>query len=141
MTIEQATPRSRVELLSAPALVGAAGLAGAMVLHLRDPHGQGTYGFCPFLVLTGHPCAGCGGLRAVNDLTHGDLVGAVSSNVLAVVLVGVVGVTWLLWAIRRWRGDGGPMIRVNERIGVIVVVVFVAFGIVRNTPWGAWLAP
>jgi hypothetical protein len=141
MTVEQTAPRSRTELLRAPALVGAAGLAGAMLLHLRDPHNQGTYGFCPFLVLTGHPCAGCGGLRAVNDLTHGDVVGAVSSNLLAVALVGVVGVAWLVWTIRRWRGDERPMIRVNERLGVVAVVVFVLFAVARNTPWGAWLAP
>ena len=47
----------------------------AVLLHLRDPHEQGSYGFCPFLALTGHPCPGLRGLRAVNDLTHGDVVG------------------------------------------------------------------
>jgi hypothetical protein len=130
-----------MELLRAPAVVGASGLAAAALLHLRDPHDAGSYGYCPFLELTGRPCPGCGGLRAVNNLTHGDILGAISSNVLAVALVGVVGVAWLVWAVRRWQGVDGLMIRVTERTGLWVLVVFLIFGVVRNTPWGMWLAP
>jgi len=133
--------RSRSELLRGPVLVGAAGLSSAAILYLRDPHDQGAYGLCPFLALTGHPCPGCGGLRAVNDLTHGDVVGAISSNVLAVALVGILGMLWLIWTIRRSRGQDRPMIRITERSGVMVIAVAVVFGIVRNTPWGSWLAP
>jgi len=136
-----ATARSRVELMRDPAIVGAAGLSAATLLHLRDPHGAGSYGYCPFLELTGRPCPGCGGLRAVNDLTHGDIVAALSSNLLAVALVGVVGVAWLVWAVRRWRGEDRQMIALSPRAGLVVVAVFVVFGIIRNTPWGAWLAP
>jgi len=133
--------RSRPDLLRAPLLIGAAGASAAAVVHLRDPHDAGSYGYCPFLVLTGHPCPGCGGLRAVNDLTHGDVVGAVSSNVLVVALLGVVGTLWLIWTIRRLRGEDRPMIRMSERSGVLLLAVVVAFGVVRNTPWGSWLAP
>jgi hypothetical protein len=136
-----ATARSRVELMRDPAIVGAAGLSAATLLHLRDPHGQGSYGYCPFLQLTGRPCPGCGGLRAVNDLTHGDIGAALSSNMLAVALVAVVGVAWLVWAMRRWRGEERQMIAMSPRTGLLVVAVFVVFGIIRNTPWGAWLAP
>lgn len=133
--------RSKSELLRGPVLVGAAGLSSAALLYLRDPHDAGAYGLCPFLALTGHPCPGCGGLRAVNDLSHGDVVGAVSSNVLAVALVGILGMMWLIWIIRRSRGQDRPMIRLTERSGVMVIAVAVVFGIVRNTPWGSWLAP
>jgi hypothetical protein len=141
MTIASTAPRSRVELLGAPALVGVAGLAGAVVLHLRDPHDLGSYGFCPFLVLTGHPCPGCGGLRAVNDLTHGDVLGALSSNMLAVALVMSMAVAWTGWTVRRRRGGDGPMIVFNERWLGLILTVALVFGVVRNTPWGAWLAP
>ena len=41
----------------------------------------------PILAITGRPCPGCGGLRAVNDLTNGDVAGALSSNLMAVALV------------------------------------------------------
>ncbi len=127
--------------LRAPALVGAAGLGAAVLLHLHDPHDSGSYGYCPFLQLTGKPCPGCGGLRAVNDLTRGDFVGAVSSNVLAVALVAGLAVAWLLWVVRRLRGKVGPMIVLELQGGLALVAVVLAFGVVRNTPWGSWLAP
>lgn len=135
------SPRSTTELMRSPAIAGAAGLGAAALLRLHDPHGTGSYGFCPFLVLTGVPCPGCGGLRAVNDLTHGDVAAAASSNVVAVVLVGVLGIAWVAWVVRRWRGQDGPMVTVNERSAVLVLVALLVFGIVRNTPWGSWLAP
>lgn len=133
--------RSRSELLRGPVLVGAASLSSAAILYLRDPHDQGAYGLCPFLALTGYPCPGCGGLRAVNDLTHGDVAGAVSSNVLAVALLGFVGVAWLNWVIRRWKGEDRPMIQVTLRTGLVVLAAALIFGVVRNIPPGTWLAP
>jgi len=127
--------------LRAPALVGAAGLGAALLLHLHDPHESGSYGYCPFLQLTGKPCPGCGGLRAVNDLTRGDFVGAASSNVLAVALVASLAVAWVLWVARRLRGRVGPMITLNLQAGFVLIGVLMVFGVLRNTPWGSWLAP
>lgn len=131
----------RAELLRGPALVGAAGLGAALLLHFHDPHDSGSYGFCPFLQLTGLPCPGCGGLRAVNNLTRGDLVGAISSNVLAVALVVVLAVAWVMWLGRRWRGRRDRMIVLSTNVGLIAIGVLVVFGVLRNTPWGSWLAP
>ena len=47
--------------------------AATIALRLRDPHDSGSWGYCPWKLLTGLDCPGCGALRAVNDLTHGDL--------------------------------------------------------------------
>lgn len=121
--------------------MGAVGLAAAGLLHFHDPHSSGSYGFCPFLELTGRPCPGCGGLRAINDLTRFDLAAAVSSNALAVVLVVVLAVTYVGWIANRWRGEDIPMIVLSPRTGVAVMTLLVVFGMVRNTPWGSWLAP
>ncbi|MET0930436.1 MAG: DUF2752 domain-containing protein [Aeromicrobium sp.] len=138
-------PTNRTDVLAGlrgPALVGAAGLGAAALLRFRDPHDSGTYGFCPFETLTGLPCPGCGGLRAVNDLTRGDLVAAVSSNLFAVLLVATFGVLWVVWLVRRARGQrGAQLVRVSTRAGLAVLLVFLVFGVLRNTPWGAWLAP
>ncbi|WP_082530708.1 DUF2752 domain-containing protein [Aeromicrobium sp. Root344] len=141
------TPRAEVGRrvvasgLRAPALLGAAGLGAAVLLHLRDPHDSGSYGYCPFLTLTGKPCPGCGSLRAVNDLTRGDVVGALSSNLLAVVLVGALAAAWVLWVVRRVRGKVDSMITLTLPAGLALIAVILAFGVVRNTPWGSWLAP
>lgn len=128
--------------LRAPVLLGAAGLGAAALLRFRDPHDSGTYGFCPFQSLTGLPCPGCGGLRAINDLTRGDVVAAISSNVLAVVLVVTLGVLWVVWLARRASGQHqAAFAQLSTRAALLAVPVFIVFGVVRNTPWGSWLAP
>ena len=128
--------------LRVPALTGGLGLAAVALLHLRDPHVSGSYGSCPILRLTGLPCPGCGGLRAVNDLSRGDLVAAVSSNALVVALsLGLVA-SWIVWAVRRAGGQHrARLIDVSTRTALLVLPVIAVFGVVRNTPWASWLAP
>jgi hypothetical protein len=137
-----AGPRTLRDGLRAPVLVGAAGLGLAALLRVRDPHDSGTYGFCPFQALTDLPCPGCGGLRAVNDLTHGHVAAAVSSNVLAVALVVSLAALWAVWLVRRARGQRrAAFVTIGTRGGVAILVAVAIFGVLRNTPWGAWLAP
>ncbi|GGO87003.1 membrane protein [Nocardioides phosphati] len=129
----------RVRDLAAPLGLATAVAAASLALHVRDPHQQGSWGFCPFLVLTGHPCPGCGGLRAVNDLTHFDLVGAASSNLYFVASIPFLAFGWLVWVRRAWAGQ--PVEGPSTRVVAVALVLLVAFGVARNTPWGAWLAP
>jgi hypothetical protein len=132
---------TRREALGSPALVAALGLAGAGLLHWHDPHDSGAYGYCPFLLLTGRPCPGCGGMRAVNDLTRMDVGAAVSSNALAVLLVAVLIAAFVLWLPRRWHGRRDRMIVIGPKTGMAILALTLVFGVVRNTPWGSWLAP
>jgi hypothetical protein len=130
-------------------MVGAAGVGVLGLLYVRDPHESGSYGFCPFLLLTGQPCPGCGGLRAMNDLTHGNVAGALSSNAMAVVLLVVMGAAWVVWFYQRWRGRPVPLLAgrsggTSRLRGTVVwglVIAFVLFGALRWTPWGVWLRP
>lgn len=111
-----------------------------IAVHFRDPHRHGSWGLCPLYALTGIYCPGCGGMRAVNDVTNGNLRAAISSNVLAVTLLPMVVLWWLR---SRWRGDAWvPLARrhATTTTYVLTAVAFV-FMIVRNTPWGAALAP
>ncbi|WP_375003176.1 DUF2752 domain-containing protein [Aeromicrobium sp. CTD01-1L150] len=135
------THRRRAELLLAPGLMAFAAGSAVLALALRDPHQEGSWGFCPFLMLTGQPCPGCGGLRAVNNLTQLDVPAAVSSNAFVVVAMAAVALAWVAWVVRRWRGDAGGMLRLNGRVAAVLLVAFLLFGIVRLTPWGAGLAP
>lgn len=140
-TPTDALARSRTDLLRAPALLGAGGLGALTLLHVHDPHQSGSYGYCPFLLVTGQPCPGCGGLRAMNDLTHGDLVGALSSNAMAVVLLVVMGAAWGAWFVKRLRGQPAPLLALKSPVLWGLVIAFVLFGVLRWTPWGVWLRP
>ncbi len=110
-------------------------------MHAHDPHVQGSYGICPFLAMTGQPCPGCGGLRAVNLLTNGEFTAAASSNLFAVALVVALTAAWLVWFVRRLRGIPAPYLTWSARTVVFAAIAVAVFGVVRVTPWGAWLAP
>ncbi|MFV0459617.1 MAG: DUF2752 domain-containing protein [Actinomycetales bacterium] len=111
------------------------------VLAVRDPHQPFSYGFCPFLGVTGLYCPGCGGLRAINDLAHLRVVDALGSNAFAVALVVLFGIGWLGWL----AAAAGRPLGLTRHITPAVVWGFVAvvmiFSVFRNTPWGAFLAP
>ncbi|MGH3509344.1 MAG: DUF2752 domain-containing protein [Nocardioidaceae bacterium] len=126
-----------------PPLVLAGGLLLASVaLHLRDPHRTGSWFYCPWLAMTGTYCPGCGGLRAVNDLTNGDVLGAASSNLLFVGSLPLLAFWWLRWLRDSWRGVRRVVDPRAAFVGAgAFVVLALAFAIVRNLPFGAWLAP
>jgi hypothetical protein len=133
---------SRRARVTGPVLVAGAVLGASVVLHLRDPHQGGSYLFCPWLVLTGTYCPGCGGLRAVNDLTRGDLAAAASSNLLLVGSLPLAAWMWSRWLVDRWRGLRRV---VDQRLGVLAATAFgvvaLGFWVVRNLPGLEWLAP
>ncbi len=143
MTTGPAASRSTPARLAAPATALAAASAALALLAVRDPHRSGAYGTCPFRTLTGLPCPLCGGLRAVSDLVHGQLVAALQSNALVVVMALGGAVIWLGWASRRLRGDGSetPPLTSDPRLGRALAVVMVAFCVLRWLPGLAVLAP
>ena len=99
-------------MLAPAATIGALSLA-TLALHLRDPHEHGSWGFCPSAAI-GFYCPGCGGLRAVNDLTHGDVGAALSSNILVTLMIPLVSLGLLVWA---RRPLAGPHPRAERRRG------------------------
>ncbi len=132
----------RRQRLTTPLVTVGALAAATVALHLRDPHSPGSWGYCPSRVLFGVSCPGCGGLRAVNDLTHGDLLGAASSNLLFVASIPLV--VWVLgrWLHGAWTGTPyRPRWAQSRAFGITSLVLVLGFTVLRNTPAGAWLAP
>lgn len=126
-----------------PLLVAGAFVGAAALLHVRDPHAEGSYGFCPFYALTGWWCPGCGGLRAMHNLTDGHLIDAVHSNIFLLPLLVTAVLWWGRWAAGRRRGRSVTAFpfTLGSRAQWVLVGVLVIFTVVRNTPFGTWLAP
>lgn len=124
-----------------PAVVGGGLAALTVALHFRDPHADGSWGLCPFALL-GFQCPGCGGLRAVNDLTNLRLVDAASSNLLLIVSVPALAYVFWRWAGGRWAGrTWDPSDRWLRNAAVLLATSMVVFTALRNTAAGSWLAP
>jgi hypothetical protein len=133
---------TRWDRIKGPTLLAGAVLGASVLLHVRDPHRGGSWGYCPWLLLTGTYCPGCGGLRAVNDLTNGDVAAAASSNLLFVVSIPFLVLAWVRTMANRWRGVVRP-ISSNRHVllACSFAAVALAFCVLRNTSAGAWLAP
>jgi hypothetical protein len=125
----------------APALtIGGLALA-TLALHLRDPHQHASWGLCPSAVM-GVYCPGCGGLRAVNDLTNGHIGAALSSNLVVTLMVPVAVVVLGIWATDRWQGRSRHLSWHRLRRGAYgLLFVLAVFTVLRNIPIGSWLAP
>ncbi|MQY02270.1 DUF2752 domain-containing protein [Actinomadura macrotermitis] len=127
--------------LLAPAAVAAGLAAATAVVGLVDPHEPGHYPTCPLLALTGYYCPGCGGLRMVNSLVHGDVAAAFGSNPLLLVLLALPVYLWGRWT---WLAAHGEPMRTRlfrpAFWGVLLAVV-IGYGVVRNLPFAHVLAP
>lgn len=131
----------RWQRMAAPLLTAGVVSVATVALHLRDPHTSGSWGYCPS-ALVGIWCPGCGGLRAVNDLGNGDLLGAASSNLAFVVALPFLLLAFAIWSSDRWRGVTRRFAPVLVSLASTVLLVLLAvFTVLRNLPLGAWLAP
>ncbi|MFJ2029480.1 DUF2752 domain-containing protein [Streptosporangium sp. NPDC087985] len=135
------TRGARARAVSVP--LGTALAAGAAVAYVSavNPNEPGHYPTCPFLMLTGLYCPGCGGLRAVYALAHGDPVTALGLNPFVVAMVPVLAFLWGRWALRSWRGEpsDGKAVRPAYVWGFLALMI--VFWIGRNIPIGEFLAP
>ena len=116
---------------------------GLVLLRVFDPAGSGIFPPCPVHYLTGWYCPGCGSLRALHALLHGNLHNAWAMNPLTILLLpfivyGLVSET-LVGLGRR----GLPQPRLSSYAIYSLGCVIVLFGVIRNLPMHPfnWLAP
>lgn len=130
-------PRQFVVILF---LVGAVGL---VFLRLFDPASSSIFPPCPLHYFTGLYCPGCGSLRALHQLLHGNLREAWAMNPLTIILLPFVTYGLLSEGLRAFRGRGLPQIFLPAVSIQVLYGVIILFGIVRNLPFHPfnWLAP
>ncbi len=107
---------------------------GATILYRWNPATAGFYPTCPFLTLTGWYCPGCGSLRAMHQLLHGNLGAAFDLNPLLLMTLPLVA--WEL-AARLLDRPGWSLLSSASMSPVWVRAMgasLVAFGFLRNLP-------
>ncbi len=132
---------TRWRAIAVPAAVAGAGVLAVVAVHLRDPHVEGSWGICPVYALTGVYCPGCGGMRAVHNLTEGQVLDSLHSNLIALPLLMLFAVWVGDWAIRAWRGKPMRHFGINALTMWSIFGFLAVFTVLRNTPWGSWLTP
>jgi len=99
-------------------------LSGMLILlYLFNPLTSGIFPPCPFHYLTGMHCPGCGSLRAVHKILHGDLAGALAMNPLLVLSLPLfpVAVFRRSWLYLSW-------------LPLTFLLIILLFGVLRNIP-------
>jgi hypothetical protein len=124
-------------------MIGVA-LAGCttMVLFLFNPAQTSIYPVCQFKALTGLDCPGCGSLRALHQMLHGNLVAAFRFNALMVSAL-PIAVWFGVRAILNATGGRAPFPKVHPAWIWAGCSLIVAFGIIRDLhfSWLSWMAP
>ena len=117
--------------------------AGAAVLYAFDPRNPGAYPVCPFLALTGCYCPGCGTLRALHMLLHGDIRAALGYNLAAVLALPFILYSYATGAMRAFRAQAPPPVFVRPLLIWALLAAIMAFWALRNMPIAplAGLAP
>ena len=128
---------SRNSRLNARSLIAAAAVAAlagaAALLYGVNPAGSPLYPKCPFYMLTGFHCPGCGSLRAAHQLLHGHWVAAFRMNPLALVLVPVV-IFSSAWRMAEQRLLGRQVRPLSARWIWLLLAVMLIFTVLRNVP-------
>jgi len=126
---------ARFAALAAPAGVAALAGAGCAAVWWADPTTPGgLLPVCPTKALLGINCPGCGGLRMVYSLLHGDLVAAVQFNAVALVALPLMLWAWVAWVLARRRGHRRPVFLRYRWAPAAILAVMLAWFVVRNIP-------
>lgn len=128
---------SRIKEISVLSVVAAAGVA--MLLFFFDPSRTPIYPVCLFHKWTGLNCPGCGSLRALHQMLHGNIVEALRLNALLVLSIPVF--VWLGVRLVRQRIHGAPGLAVRPLWIWIYGATWIVFGVVRELPvplFAAW---
>ena len=110
------------------------GAAGIVLLRVFDPAQGGIFPPCPVHYVTGWYCPGCGSLRAMHALLHGNFWQAWSMNPLAIVMLpfivyGLSSEVCMHFRGRPLRGITLPAVSIRMLCAIIVL-----FGVARNLP-------
>lgn len=113
--------------------IGLALIAALAMLTLIDPAQSVWMPKCPFKLLTGLQCPGCGGQRAAHALLQGDFVGALRYNWFLV----YAGPYLLLLIIERFflKGEWQQKVRgwvENKYVVWLYIVSYCVWLVVRN---------
>lgn len=109
-------------------------VAGSVCLFVLEPGKSTLLPVCPFRLLTGFTCPGCGSTRGMHQLLHGNFAAAFEFNPLL-----LLALPFLVFALLRYSYQvlSGQPIKHNSLAPKYIYTIFgvvLFFWIFRNTP-------
>lgn len=111
-------------------LLGIGAIAVLALLCFFDPSTSAIFPPCPTNALTSLYCPGCGTLRAMHALLHGDVKEALSQNILAVIFIPILPAIYFF-----------PKYFRKPIVPAAMLAIFIIYAILRNTETFSFLAP
>ena len=108
---------------------------GLVILYFFKPGTSPIYPPCPFHLITGLYCPGCGSLRAIHALLHGRILNALDLNPLMVVSIPFLGYGFISLALYKIRGRGLPQLIKHPFWVWAIFVLIIVYTILRNIPF------
>jgi hypothetical protein len=111
-------------------------------LYLGDPENALFFPFCPVYALTGLYCPGCGSMRALHHLLHGDIAGALTFNPLLVIALPFLSYLFARETLPLLFGRRSSY-TLRPALIWLIIGALILFTVLRNIPVYpfSWLAP
>jgi len=127
--------------LGAPLLVAASATLACAAIWAGDPTTpNGPLPVCPTKALLGIDCPGCGSLRMLYSLMHGNLGAAARFNALGLAAVVLVVWAYLAWTYGRVSGRRVLSWQHRRWAAMVTLVLVVTWFVVRNIPFAPFTA-
>jgi len=119
------------------------GLLAVAVLYFFDPTRSAIYPVCLFHKFTGLNCPGCGSLRALHHLTHGEFAAAFFCNPLLIIALMVMALALILRRAGRHGSPARASVLTRPATVWAICAIVILFGVLRNVPGPAfaWMSP
>ncbi|MDY9918359.1 Protein of unknown function [Porphyromonadaceae bacterium NLAE-zl-C104] len=103
------------------------------IFYTFDPETQPLFPQCPFLLVTGHECPGCGSQRAIHSLLHLNIGAALRYNAFMLLALPYIFVgIYLEYFGGKKRHPRIEKFFFGRWSAIIVLVVIIAYWILRN---------
>ena len=110
-------------------------IISAITLYLYNPATSSIYPSSPFRALTGLYCPGCGTLRGLHQLLHGNLIAAFGLNPLMVISLPFMVCSYINYGFEAIKGQPLWSIFIPARLIWFLLQTIIAYWVVRNIPF------
>lgn len=106
----------------------------AILYRTYNPSGNVYFPKCPFRVLSGLKCPGCGSQRAVHYLLNFDVFNAIKENVILVLSIPYVLAGFVFDSLKEPNGNilKWRIILFGQKAIYVILTIVIAFWILRN---------